>query len=151
MNKIYIGADHRGFKLKEKLKEWLKEGQEEFEDVGNDRFDFKDDYTDYARKVAEAVGLDKVAKGVVICGSGIGVSIVVNRYKGVRGAIGFDLKQVKHGVESDNINVLCLAADYVSFNEAKRLIKSFISSSFKKEPKDIRRIKKIDPASAGRE
>lgn len=141
---IYLGADHRGFKLKEKLKTWFKEGKQEFEDVGNSEFDPKDDYPDYAKEVAEAVSLDKVARGVVICGSGIGVCMVVNRYKGVRGALGFDQIQVKHGVESDNINVLCLASDHVSFNQAKRLIKSFLGNSFKQKPKNIRRIKKID-------
>lgn len=141
---IYLGADHRGFELKEKIKEWLSEWKEEFEDLGNEVYDKSDDYPVYASRVAEAVGLDSKAKGIVICGSGIGVSIVVNRYKGARGALGFDRRQVRHGVESDNINVLSLASDYTGFFKARKLIKSFLSASFKQDSEDIRRIKKIE-------
>jgi ribose 5-phosphate isomerase B len=144
MKKIYIGADHRGFKLKERLKEWLEKTEEEFEDLGNKQYEPEDDYPDYASQVAQAVGLDNAARGVVICGSGIGVNIMVNRYKGIRGAIGFDVKQVKHGVESDDMNVLCLASDHISFNKAKRLVRSFLKSNFQKEAKDIKRIKKLE-------
>ena len=80
----------------------------------------------------------------MVCGSGIGMCVAVNRFKSVRGALGFNRKQVRHGVESDRANILCLASDHTNNFKAKGLIKSFLSSNFKKDPEDTRRIKKIE-------
>jgi Ribose 5-phosphate isomerase RpiB len=97
--------------------------------------------------------IPKIFLGIVICGSGVGVSITVNRFKGVRCALGFSWDQVKHAKENDHINVLALASDYLkngndengkSLELAKKLVDVFIETKPKMEEKYLRRIKKID-------
>jgi len=139
---IYLGADHRGFELKEKIKQWLGEWGEEYEDMGNEKYDKSDDYVDYAKKVGEKVGEGR-DKGILICGSGVGVNVVVNKYKGVRGMMGLNEKQVKHGIGSDKVNVLSLASNHVVEIEAKNMIKSFLETQFKGEERHLRRLEKI--------
>ena len=151
---IFIGADHRGFKLKNKIIEYLKQKNIHVEDMGNYEYDPEDDYPDFAKKVARAVLQNpKDFLGIVICGSGVGVSVVVNRFKGIRCALGFSEDQVKHAKENDHINVLALAADYFKnddkkndqgIEKAKKLVDAFIQIPPKMEEKYLRRIKKID-------
>jgi len=151
---IFIAADHRGFELKNKLIEYLQEKNIRVEDMGNYQYDPEDDYPDFAKKVAQAVLQNpKDFLGIVICGSGVGVSIVVNRFKGIRCALGFSEDQVKHAKENDHINVLALASDYFKneneengsgLEQAKKLVDIFINTSPKMEEKYLRRIQKID-------
>jgi len=141
---IYLGADHRGFKLKEKIKKWLKKWEVEYEDLGNVNYEKKDDYVDFAEKVAEAVGLDKEAKGILICRSGVGMDIVANKVKKVRSVLGFNKKQVKMAVRDDQVNVLSLAANYISQYKAKCLVKAFLKAKPKMKKRYLRRIKKIN-------
>jgi len=151
---IFIGADHRGFELKNKLIEYLQEKNIRVEDMGNYQYDPLDDYPDFAKKVAQAVLQNPQNNlGIVICGSGVGVSIVANRFQGIRCGLGFSPDQVKHIRENDHINVLALASDYLKdgFEEngkglelAKQLVDVFIETSPKMEEKYLRRIKKID-------
>jgi len=151
---IFIAADHRGFDLKNKLIDYLHEKNIRVEDMGNYQYDPQDDYPDFAKKVAQAVLQNpKDFLGIVICGSGVGVSIVVNRFKGIRCALGFFEQQVKHAKENDHINVLALAADYFKngdeengwgFEKAKKIVDIFIETQPKMEEKYLRRIKKID-------
>ena len=82
--------------------------------------------------------------GIVICGSGVGVTIAVNRFRGIRGGLGFEPDQVKHMRENDQINVLGLAADFLDPEKAKQLVDIFIQTLPKKEQKYFRRIKKLD-------
>ena len=151
---IFIAADHRGFELKNKLIEYLQEKNIRVEDMGNYQYDPLDDYPDFAKKVAQAVLQNpKDFLGIVICGSGVGVSIVVNRFKGIRCGLGFSPDQVKHIRENDHINVLALASDYLKNDNgengkglelAKKLVDVFIEIKPKMEEKYLRRIKKID-------
>ena len=142
---IFIGTDHGGFELKNKLIEYIQNKNIKVVDMGNYQYDPVDDYPDYGKKVAEAV-LQKPEEslGIVICKSGVGVCIATNRYKGIRSALGFDADQVKHALENDHINVLSLAAEFVDFDAATKLIDAFLSSSPKTEEKYIRRIQKLD-------
>ncbi len=139
---IYLAADHRGFELKGKIRDWLKEWGEEYEDMGNVSYDKNDDYPDYASKVAEAVSEGK-GRGIVICGSGVGVSFVVDKYRGVRSMIGFNQEQVKHGVEYDHVNVLSLAANHFSESQMKEMVKVFLKTKFGQEERFLRRSDKI--------
>lgn len=150
---IFIASDHRGFELKEKIKEWLVEGNYQFEDLGNDHFDPEDDYPDFAKKVAERLSgptspseLEGYVRGmgIVICGSGVGVDIVTNRYSGVRCGLGFSINQVKKAREDDDINCLALAADFLDEEVAKELVNIFLITRFSGEEKKKRRIEKID-------
>jgi len=142
---IFIGADHRGFELKNKLMEYLQEKNIRIEDMGNYQYDPLDDYPDFAKKVAQAVLQNPTNfLGVVICGSGVGVAIAANRFKGIRCALGFEIDQVKHARENDHINVISIPSDYVDLEKAKKLIDAFISTQPKMEDKYLRRLKKLD-------
>ncbi len=146
--KIYIAADHRGFELKNKLISWLKPRGYEVVDGGNTVYDPEDDYPDYISELAKRpLSTEAVAKGalgIVICGSGVGVSIAANRFKGVYCALGFNVEQVKHARENDHINVLALPADYLDFEKAKEFVKTFLMTKPIMKEKYLRRIRKID-------
>ena len=141
---IYLGADHRGYKLKEKIKSWLSEQKIEFEDLGADKLDLQDDYPDFARKVAVRVSQKNDSFGILVCGTGAGVDIVANRQKGVRSVLGFDPYQVKMARKNDNVNILSLAADFVSEDLAYKLVVNFLKTPFSGKEKHQRRIGKID-------
>lgn len=142
---IFVGADHRGFDLKNLLIEYLHEKNIRIEDLGNYQLDPEDDFPDYAKKVAQAVlqNPDEFL-GIVICGSGVGVAIATNRFKGIRCGLGFEADQVKHMREDDHVNVLALAADFLDPESAKKLVDVFIETETKKEQKYLRRINKLD-------
>lgn len=145
---IFIAADHRGFELKNKIIEYLHEKNTRIEDLGNYQYDPQDDYPDFARKVAQAVLQNtKEFFGIVICGSGVGVSIVANRFPGIRCAIGFKKEQVIHARENDSVNVLALPSDYIDFETTKELIDVFLKTQPKQEEKYARRIKELDTIS----
>jgi len=141
---IYLGADHRGYKLKEKIKSWLSEQKIEFEDLGADKLDLQDDYPDFARKVAVRVSQKNDSFGILVCGTGAGVDIVANRQKGVRSVLGFDPYQVKMARKNDNVNILSLAADFISEDLAYKLVVNFLKTPFSGKEKHQRRIGKID-------
>lgn len=140
--KIFLGADHNGFKLKQEIKKYLKEGGYDFEDLGSFIFDKTDDYPDFALRVAEKTVREK-GKGILICGSGAGVCVAANKVKGVRAAQAFSQNQAKKQREDDNINVLCLASWEVKPGKAKRIVRTFLESKFKNLPRYKRRIEKI--------
>lgn len=146
--RIYIGADHRGFALKQQLINWLKKQAYQVEDCGNIVYDPEDDYPDFAQKVTENVVHNKNVFGIVICGSGVGVSIAANRHRGIRCALGFNLDQVGHARANDHINVLALPADYIGEEEAKKMMDAFISTKPIGQEKYLRRLKKLDNESS---
>lgn len=139
---LFLGADHRGFKLKENLKTWLESKKVKHQDLGAEKFEPTDDYPDIAQKVARAV-VKSQAKGVLLCGSGAGVAIAANKIKGIRAAIGFNPQQVRAMRRDDDVNVLCLATDYTAKFKAFQLVKIFLQSEYKATEKYQRRLKKI--------
>ncbi|OGM04506.1 hypothetical protein A2715_01200 [Candidatus Woesebacteria bacterium RIFCSPHIGHO2_01_FULL_39_32] len=149
--KVYVGADHRGFVLKEKIAKWLFDWGYEFEDMGADRLDPSDDYTVYAERVASIVSRSSFAKatadkGILLCGSGVGVDVVANKFDGVRASIGKTVGQVKAGRNDDDMNVLVIASDFTKEEEAKKMLKVFLETKFsekvryKKRLSDIKKI-----------
>ena len=142
--KIFIGADHRGFYLKEFLKEKLEKSGYKVEDCGNFFYDPNDDYPDFAFKVGEKVRNNFESLGILICGSGAGVCFAVNKIKGIRGSLALNPEMVRVVKEDDNINVLCLASDFTKENLAWEIVKTFLETKFKNEEKYLRRIKKIE-------
>jgi len=114
----------------------------EFEDLGNDHLDLEDDYPDFAKKVAEKLG-EIGDKGIVICGSGVGVDICVNRYPQVRCGLGYALGQIKIARADDDVNCLALSADFLDEEVAKEIIDTFLNTDFSKEEKKVRRIAKL--------
>lgn len=140
---IYLGADHRGYNLKEELKKFLEQGKIKFKDLGNLEYDEKDDYPDFAKKVAEKISSNsKKDKGILICGTGIGMSIVANKFKEVRAGLCLSGYMAKRAAEEDDINILCLAADITDAGTSEKIIKEWFKAKFKKEERYKRRIKK---------
>lgn len=145
--KVYIGTDHRGFKLAEELYVWLLEQNIDIKNIGAEKLDSDDDYVEYAREVAVVVASDeklgRTSRGIVLCGSGVGVCVVANKVKGIRCGLGINAEQVKSAREDDDINVLAIAADYASEEEVKEMIKVFLETDFSDEERHKRRLKKI--------
>ncbi|RJQ32023.1 RpiB/LacA/LacB family sugar-phosphate isomerase [Candidatus Parcubacteria bacterium] len=142
---LYIGADHRGYKLKEEVKKFLIEKGYEFLDMGNSVYDPNDDYTDFAKLVAQKVSdSDNQSKGILICGSGVGVDITANKFKGVRSALADDIETAKQSREHDDTNILSLPADEVGFGLAKEIITAWLETPFSNGEKYKRRIGKME-------
>jgi len=126
---IYLGADHRGFELKEQVKSWLTANEYEVEDVGDFQFDPDDDYVDYALKVAESIeGSEEDSRGILLCGSGHGVDIVANRFPHVRAILGFNDQVTAQGREHEDANILVLPAEWVSSEEATERVRLFLET-----------------------
>lgn len=146
--KVFLGADHNGFLLKEKIKQYLKKLKVDFEDLGNKKFDPKDDYPDFAILVAKKVAKGK-SRGILICGTGGGVCITANKIKGIRAVQAFNAWQVKKLREHDNINVLCLDGWQLKENEAKKMVKAFLETKFSGLERHKRRLQKIRKIEKG--
>ncbi|MDD2677952.1 MAG: ribose 5-phosphate isomerase B [Candidatus Paceibacterota bacterium] len=141
---LYLGADHRGYYLKEAIKEFLKSRKVEFEDLGNAQYDKDDDYPDYAELLAKKVlKNEKENKGILICGTGVGMSIVANKFKGIRAGLCLSGYLAKRAKEEDDINVLCLAADITDEKTSQTIIKEWLKTSFLSEKRHQRRLEKI--------
>lgn len=148
IKKIFIGADHRGFKLKSKIKTWLESWDVEAIDLGARNFDPTDDYTLYAEKVAVMVRDTKGAGGILLCGSGVGVDIAANKFDGIRASIGKNTGQVKSGRKDDNMNILVLAADHTKEKEAKEILRAFVNTKFDGKERHKRRLREIEKIEA---
>lgn len=146
--KIYIGADHRGYELKEKIAKWLFELERPYFDVGATHLDPDDDYTKYATEVASLVAGNAGSRGVLVCGSGVGVEVAANKFDGVRAAIGMDTRQVEAGRHDDDMNILVLAADYTSEKEAKAMLISFLETKHSDKARYERRLNDIEKLEA---
>jgi len=146
---VYIGADHRGYTLKAKLMAWLGPMGHAVTDCGNYATDQDDDYPDFAFAVAGNVAVDGESRGILICGSGVGMTICANKISGVRAVTGTGAEQVRLGRQEDNTNVLTLAADWTSEEKAKELVNVFLNTDFVPMERYVRRIKKIEEKEAG--
>jgi ribose 5-phosphate isomerase B len=145
---LYIGADHKGYKLKEKINTWLFDNNYAFEDLGALKFDPYDDYTKYASLVASLVSDNKQAKGILLCGSGVGVDIVANKFDGVRSSIGKHKDQVKAGRYDDDMNILVVAADFTKEDEAIDMVKAFLETDFSHKDRHEQRLEEIEKIEA---
>ncbi|PIN92937.1 ribose 5-phosphate isomerase B [Candidatus Pacearchaeota archaeon CG10_big_fil_rev_8_21_14_0_10_31_24] len=142
--KIYLGADHAGFALKEKIKEWLSKKDIYFEDFGSYDSKMSDDYPDYAFKVGEKVARHKEAKGILICGSGTGMVIATNKVKGIRASMAYDSYSAKMARIDNDANVLCLRAREMPMKEDLNIVKTWLRTNFSGKDRHKRRIKKIE-------
>lgn len=144
--KIYLGTDHAGFQLKEKIKGWLGEWDHEVEDKGAFELNPEDDFNEFIRPVAEAVAGDTESRGIILGGSGQGEAMQANRYNGVRAAVyyGGDEDIVKLSREHNNANILSLGARFIDEDEAKRAVRLWLETPFSGEKRHARRIEKLD-------
>lgn len=146
--KIYIGADHRGFELKEKIAKWLFEMERVYQDLGAQNLDPQDDYTKYAEEVASLVAKDEGSRGILLCGSGVGVEVVANKFDGIRAAIGKNVLQIEAGRNDDDMNVLVIAADYTTEKEAKAMLIAFLETKFSGKARYEKRLEEIEKIEA---
>lgn len=144
--KIYLGADHAGFELKEKIIPFLKELGHEVEDMGAHTLEALDDYPDFIRPVAEAVARDAGSRGIIIGGSGQGEAMCANRVPGARAAVyyGGAVDIVVLSREHNDANILSLGARFIEESEAQDVVKLWLDTPFSGDERHVRRIKKID-------
>ncbi len=141
---IYLGADHRGFKIKEALKPFLKELGHEVVDLGNDHLDEADDYPDFANVVAGKVSQNpETDKGILICGSGIGMAMAANKFENVRAVQADKIEEAILSRKDNDANVLSLSGNSLSEQEIKEITKVWLETPFSGEERHERRIKKI--------
>lgn len=148
MTKIFLGADHRGYEMKEHIARWLFELNFEFEDLGAPSLDPNDDYTKYATEVASLVAKRPHSKGVLLCGSGVGVDVVANKFDGIRASIGKSVLQVKAGRRDDDMNILVIAADFTIEKEAKGMLIAFLETKYDDSVRHERRLEDIEKIEA---
>ncbi|MBU4299169.1 ribose 5-phosphate isomerase B [Patescibacteria group bacterium] len=140
---IYLGTDHRGFKAKEEIKKYLKKLGEPFEDLGNKVFDPNDDYPDFTEKVAEKISKNPKDRGILFCGSGIGITIFANKFKGVRAGLCFNEKMAQLSRSHNDANILCISTDFLALAKIKRIVKIWLRTEFSKKERHKRRLAKI--------
>ena len=140
---IYLGADHRGFLLKEKVKELLRSLSLDVTDLGSDKIVPDDDYPLISFKLAQSVVKKNGDLGILICGSGAGACLSANKIKGSRATIGFSPRQIMAARTEDNINILCLSANHLDESQNLEIVSSFLESRFAAEDRQIRRLKQI--------
>jgi len=144
---IALGSDHAGFELKQVIKDLLIEQGLSVEDFGTFSLD-SCDYPDYARKVAEAVSKGVCARGILVCGSGVGVSIVANKVRKVRAALVNEVEAAVLSRQHNDANVLCLGARTTSSALAKEIITAWLTTQFE-GGRHQRRIDKIEQSRQG--
>jgi ribose 5-phosphate isomerase B len=141
--KIAIGADHAGFKLKEIIKGYLEKDKIEYKDFGTNS-EASVDYPDYAYPVADAVAAKEFDRGILICGSGVGVCITANKVKGIRAVQVYNTYTAKQSREHGDANVICLAGKQLSKEEAFKILDVWIKTEFSGGERHLRRIRKIE-------
>ncbi len=141
--KIAIGSDHAGFGLKESIKmEFKKDSSLEFVDVGTSSIESVD-YPDYAEKVVEKIRNNEVERGILICGTGIGMSITANKFKGIRATLCFNEELASLSRKHNNSNLLVLPGRFMEVSRAVRMIKIWQKTLFE-GGRHERRLKKIE-------
>lgn len=129
VKRIALGADHAGFKLKEFVKKLLEEKGIEVIDVGT-YTEERSHYPIYAQKVAQMVSKGEIERGILICGSGIGMSIVANKFKGVRAALCHNIYSAKYSRLHNNSNILCLGGRVTGEDLTKEIVETWLETPF---------------------
>jgi ribose 5-phosphate isomerase B len=141
--KVYLGSDHGGFALKERLKAVLKDEAYDVVDLGPSVPVAEDDYPIIAAAVAQKVAGEPEARGIVICRSGFGVDIVANKFDGIRSALAMSPDHAYQGRHDDDVNVLALAGDFVEEAMAVKTMRVFLTTPFAHEERYARRLSEI--------
>ena len=140
--KVFIGADHAGFAVKEKIKQYLNSKKIEFVDLGAFSTDSVD-YPDYAFKVAKKVASDKNSKGILICGSGTGMVIAANKVKGIRAVAAYDSYTAKMSRQDNDANVLTLRGRFFPWEKTRNIISVWLNTGFSGKKRHNARVAKI--------
>jgi RpiB/LacA/LacB family sugar-phosphate isomerase len=147
--KIAIGADHAGYDLKQSLLPFLTKHGFVVIDLGTDTADIPSDYPDYAQAVGQAVTAGEAERGILICGSGVGVSVAANKIPGIYAGLCHDTFSAHQGVEHDNMNVICIGSRVIGIELAREIVKAFLNAKFTNEERHTRRVGKMKAIEAG--
>ena len=148
--KVAIAADHAGYDLKQTLLPFLTKAGFEMIDLGTDTDAVPSDYPEFAIKVAHAINSGQAERGVLVCGSGVGVSIAANKINGIYAGLCHDTYSAHQGVEHDNMNVICIGSRVIGIELAREIVKAFLNAHFSDEERHNRRfglVKKIEMAN----
>jgi ribose 5-phosphate isomerase B len=140
--KIALGSDHGGYQLKENLKKYLKELNVEYKDFGCNS-EKSVDYPDIGFKIAIEVKNRNYDKGILICGTGVGMSIVANKIKGIRASLCHDVFSARYAREHNDANILTLGGRVIDSGLAKEIVKVWLSTDFSGEERHLKRLNKI--------
>jgi ribose 5-phosphate isomerase B len=146
---IGIAADHGGFALKEDLAENLRQAGYEVVDFGAHAATAGDDYPDFVVPMARSVAAGRVARGIAICGSGVGACVAANKIAGVRAGLIHDVYSPRQGVEDDDMNVICLGGRVMGYALAWDLVQAFLAARFRGDERFRRRLDKVAALEAG--
>lgn len=140
--RLAIGGDHAGFPLKQELSEWLSKRVAEMSDCGAHDAT-SSDYPDFAVAIGRAILDGRADRGLLICGSGVGVSIAANKIPGIRASLCHDTYSARQGVEHDDMNVLCIGARVIGPEMAMEVIRAFLNAQYAPQERHARRVEKI--------
>lgn len=141
--KISIGADHAGYGMKAELIGLIERLGHSVHDVGTFEPEKPDDYPDYAALVAEDIRSGQAERGILVCGSGVGVSVAANKFKGIRAGLCHDHYSAHQGVEHDDMNVLVLGARIIGPMMAQDAVEAYLNARFSNEARHVRRLNKV--------
>ncbi len=141
--RVGVAADHGGFELKGQMLEELQAAGYEVVDYGAHEYEAQDDYPDFVAPLARAVAAGEVARGIAICGSGVGASVAANKIRGVRAALITDAYSAHQGVEDDDMNIMCLGGRVTCYALAWDLIQTFLQAHYKGTARFQRRLDKV--------
>jgi ribose 5-phosphate isomerase B len=147
--KVVVGSDHAGFAMKRELIPFLQDLGHEIDDVGSYDPD-PVDFPDIARKVAAAIVSGRSARGLMVCGTGVGTAIGANKMKGIRAAVCHDIHSAHQCVEHDDVNVMCIGAQIVGPWLARDLIAAYLAAIFSTQEEFRRRVAKLADMDAAR-
>lgn len=141
-HRLAVGGDHAGYAMKSYLRDYLAELGQMVTDCGPVD-DAPCDFPDFAEKVADEVRSGRVDRGILVCGSGVGVSVAANKIPGIRASICHDSYSARQGVEHDDMNVLCIGARIIGEELAKEILRAYLSAQYTPQPRHQRRVDKI--------
>lgn len=148
--RVILGADHRGYQLKNLLLAYLRDRGFEVTDAGTNSSDSVD-YPDYAAAIGKAIQGGRADRGILVCGSGVGACVAANKLEGIRAAITHDTYSAHQGVEHDDMNVICLGSHVIGEDLAIEVANAFLGASFKPEERYLRRLNKVRALEKGPE
>lgn len=140
---VALGSDHGGYELKQEVIQYLKKHNLEYRDYGCDSTS-SCDYPVYAKKVANAIVSGECDKGILICGTGIGISIAANKVKGIRAALCHDTFSAQATREHNDANILAMGARVIGSGLAIKIVDTFLNTEFSNDERHIRRIEQIE-------
>lgn len=140
---VFLGSDHAGFALKEKIRKYLEKQKIPYHDLGSNKIVKSDDYPDYAFKVSKEVAKNQNNRGILICGTGAGMAIAANKVKGIRAVAAYDSYSAKMSRQHNNTNILGLRGRNFPYKKIEKIVSIWLSTPFSKEKRHKRRLKKI--------